>query len=741
MATLGSLVVSLEANIAKFESDLGRAAATAERAMSRIAEAAGAAGTALGALAGLWSVDKIITFGESLITSTASLAILSKQTGLSVEALSAMRQIAAETGTNIDDVAHSIDILEKNAAAAVSGNTKMESQFKSLGLSAGDLAKGLQKPDELLLTVAQKLASFTDDGNKTAIMMQLLGRSGAQSAAFMAELARQGYESANVTKQQAQAANDYVTSLARLNEQIETVARNSVISILPTLTKIIPGIQLVTVQLVYWFNVAWINIEYGFKSLISRMNSFLLEFVQNTLTNIGKLHLIVVSDVAKVEAALIAYGRSGSNTPADKAAALAAQKAALDAAYDDFVKATTGKVELTSPKATLHPPPNSGAIKQSLDATIKIINDAIKLEEQAYAEGGKELDHQYAENLLSLADYSTQKAKLLEDTFATTQALYLAEENAIKGYLPYLKTQAEQEAALGKIRAIEDQAAADRLKHDQEKLTLTEQLQRASQAYAAAILGVDERYAKLIGDTDTLARLQIQQQDATLRATLAINGQTDALAKLDAIEADLILRAQKDPLSGIKIALADYSKAAQDVAKSTQAATTQMLNNLTDALTKFVTTGKLDFKSMIDSFLADIARLEIQQSITGPLASWLGTLFGGGGGAAAGAGADAYTGSLVDAGAFASGGSFVVGGGPGVDTNLIKFRATAGERVTITPSGQGTASSPHLVYAPTINVDSRADRSQILADVARINQKGNQDLVEMLRRYNPGLRT
>lgn len=740
MATLGSLVVQLEANIAKFESDLGKAAASAEKAMSRIAEAAGAAGTALGALAGLWSVDKIISFGESLITSTASLAILSKQTGLSVEALSAMRQVAAETGTNIDDVAHSVDILERNAAQAIAGNKKMEQGFLELGLGASELTKGLQHPDQLLLQVAQKFAQFRDDGNKTALMMTLLGRSGAQASAFLAELAAKGYENANVTKAQALAANEYVTSLTRLNEQIETVARNSVISIIPTLTKIIPGIQLVTVQIVYWFNVAWIEIEYGFRSLVSKMNSVLLELVQNTLSNIGKLHLIVISDVAKVEAALIAYGRSGSNNSADKAAALAAQKAALDAAYADFVKATSGSVQLTSPKTPLIPAPNLEGLKKALESTVKTITDAIKLEEQAYAIGGKDLDHQYAENLVSLADYSAAKVKLLDDTFETTQALYTAEINAIRAYLPYLKTQQEQEAALGKIRDASDQAAANRLKRDQEKLALTEQLQRASETFAKSLLSVEERYAKLNGDTDTLARLQIAQQDATLRATLAINGQVDALKKLDAIEADLILRAQKDPLSGIKVALSDYAKLAQDVAKNTQAATTQMLTNLTDALVKFVQTGKLDFRSLIDSMLADIARLEIQQSITGPLASWLGSLFAGGGGAA-GAGADAYTGSLVEAGAYASGGSFVVGGGPGVDTNLIKFRATAGERVTITPSGQGTSSSPQLVYAPVYNVDARADRAQLLADMAKMNQKGNQDLIAMLRRYNPGLRT
>ena len=43
-----------------------------------------------------------------------------------------------------------------------------------------------------------------------------------------------------------------------------------------------------------------------------------------------------------------------------------------------------------------------------------------------------------------------------------------------------------------------------------------------------------------------------------------------------------------------------------------------------DALVNFVTKGKMDFSSFVDSVIADLARAQIRQSITGPLASAFG---------------------------------------------------------------------------------------------------------------------
>ena len=64
-------------------------------------------------------------------------------------------------------------------------------------------------------------------------------------------------------------------------------------------------------------------------------------------------------------------------------------------------------------------------------------------------------------------------------------------------------------------------------------------------------------------------------------------------------------------------------------------------------------------------------------------------------------------------GGFQHGGSFTVGGQPGADANLVAFKATRGERVSITPAGQSSTTnndnSQSLLQGANINIHSGLD--------------------------------
>ncbi len=70
-------------------------------------------------------------------------------------------------------------------------------------------------------------------------------------------------------------------------------------------------------------------------------------------------------------------------------------------------------------------------------------------------------------------------------------------------------------------------------------------------------------------------------------------------------------------------ALNEYAESASDVAKNIETVFTNTFNNLEDALVEFVTTGKASFSDLVNSILADLARLTIRQTITAPLATAL----------------------------------------------------------------------------------------------------------------------
>ena len=144
-------------------------------------------------------------------------------------------------------------------------------------------------------------------------------------------------------------------------------------------------------------------------------------------------------------------------------------------------------------------------------------------------------------------------------------------------------------------------------------------------------------------------------------------GATEALAAIDAIVERQRLLATDDPLAGIRVGLDQISTQIPSVAEQIADVTTTAFGGMEDALADFVTTGKLDFSSLVDSILADIARIAVRQAIIGPISAALSGLFGGGSG-----------GSSVFSGG-ASGGLVRGPGGPRSDS--VVARLSAGEFV------------------------------------------------------------
>lgn len=178
-----------------------------------------------------------------------------------------------------------------------------------------------------------------------------------------------------------------------------------------------------------------------------------------------------------------------------------------------------------------------------------------------------------------------------------------------------------------------------------------QRIQRAAEQSLSNIEANDETIRQLklemqfVGGTqlamDALARAR--EQDAIAekeRQALAVG--YPATANLLRREADQLreiaeLRRQQREMpvsfdwtegarSGLKVYLDDI----KDANRQIEDVTVKAFNSATDALADFVATGKLDFSSLADSIVADLARIAIQQGITGPLAQMMGGWFGGG---------------------------------------------------------------------------------------------------------------
>jgi lambda family phage tail tape measure protein len=83
------------------------------------------------------------------------------------------------------------------------------------------------------------------------------------------------------------------------------------------------------------------------------------------------------------------------------------------------------------------------------------------------------------------------------------------------------------------------------------------------------------------------------------------------------------LQSSKHWEDGLKRGFRDVLNEAEDMASQTERLVKNAFKGMEDALVEFVTTGKLDFKSLADSIIADLVRIQIRQSITQPLANAL----------------------------------------------------------------------------------------------------------------------
>ncbi len=156
-----------------------------------------------------------------------------------------------------------------------------------------------------------------------------------------------------------------------------------------------------------------------------------------------------------------------------------------------------------------------------------------------------------------------------------------------------------------------------------------------------------------------------------------------------------------------------------------------------DALADFITTGKVDFKSLINSILSDITKLAIS-NLQGGLfggggksgGGLLGGLFGGGGGLGG------LFGGIGKLFGFQHGGGFQVAGLPGSDNNIMSIngdpvgRVSRGEQVTITPRGDSGARPVQVIMnIQTPDAESfRRSEGQIIARAqAALSRQGRRN--------------
>jgi len=193
MATAGSIVVDLLMKTGSFVTDTQRAEKSMkglERTAAGVSKGIVAGFTAVGsvvggAIAAIASVDAAIAGLTNAINAADRIDELSARFSISTETLSGWGYAAKMTGSDLESLVGIIPKFSKNIADASKAGSEADKTFKALGISVKDQAGNLRSFEDLLPEVQNRFAGISNETTKTALAMQLFGKSGAEFLEFL----------------------------------------------------------------------------------------------------------------------------------------------------------------------------------------------------------------------------------------------------------------------------------------------------------------------------------------------------------------------------------------------------------------------------------------------------------------------------------------------------------------------------------------------------------------------------
>lgn len=311
MANIARLGVVLGLNTADFQAGIKTAMQSLEKlekALPRIGLAAAAAGTGL-ALLIKQSINELDRLDE-----------VSQMLGTTVESLSSLGKAAKIEGMNIEELSSSIVKLTRNISEAQTGSESAAYAFKAMGLNPNTF----KNSEDALLQISDAFAGYKDGINKTALAVELFGKSGAgmipflnQGSAAIQTIRNELDSFGNASTKAATEAAEFNDRMTKMGIVVSTMFQKFVSELLPVLNNFTESlyntytnsellrkdiIKLVAVDAVRWAENLAIGLAHVLDSAI---------FVARAVLAIGSSFRVVYNDVLLVAKALEVFTPKG----------------------------------------------------------------------------------------------------------------------------------------------------------------------------------------------------------------------------------------------------------------------------------------------------------------------------------------------------------------------------------------------------------------------------------------------
>jgi phage-related minor tail protein len=700
MADIGSLVVKLAAETADFREDLGKSARLLEKhadgmrsSLERVAEVAK---TTFAIAVGVESVGALKELIAHTLETVAALQDFAEQTGASAVALSGFAPVATISGVAMEQISVGLTKLSKGLAG-VDDETKGASQALAyLGIKAKDSGGNLRDPAEVMNEIALKLSDFEDGAGKTAIALELFGKSGATLLPFLKDLAANQDLNIRMTQAEIESAEQASKALGRMKAEHNFVAQTIVTAALPAMEELVGQLKEVVLgthnsaeamvrlrddgTLKEWAQDAAVglaNVIDAMRGLIQMVKSVIGSFeavwadmeLLGTFIAGGKgLNPFSDENQATLKAALekrnaIVEKANQNYVDLWKMPLLSdAVKSRFDAINKGEAEATGGakpKLNYNSATGAL----TAGAMAQ-IESDIKKLQGLTDVESGILKDRQKIIDLYESQGYISFKEASEARLNAQQDFTDKLGDLYGQEETILKrGLATVAKTTQDKLKLQDKLSEIT--LRREKLERDAQQSNLEREIKLPGEtlkdiqeqvARSQNQLRATEEQIKVLKDSGAISEVESLKRLSAARKSSADELADFAAKARELVEAapgndklaDSFKRIEEaarqaadgaqllgqrafelaDPGAGFSKALRTLGEETEQVGKQMEAVTTRAFNGMTDALTNFVMTGKLDFRTLATSIISDLIRIQIQRSITLPMANALGGMFG-----------------------------------------------------------------------------------------------------------------
>lgn len=264
MAALGRLVVSIALEYAQFtagvkksEQDALAFAKSVQDGMDKAGQATrdflgGVVTGALAAVASYQTVTAVIDGVKASIDRLDNISKAAARFGIAGEELERLAYAGELSDVSLDTLGTSVKKLSVNLLEAATGSKEQAQLFRAMNVEVKNADGSVRNAADVLGDLADVFAGLPDGATKTALAVQLLGKSGADMIPFLNggkkalqeagdEAVRFGLVTSNEAKKGAEAFNDNLTRLGKISEGVFSSLASQALPTLVSVTNSLVG--------------------------------------------------------------------------------------------------------------------------------------------------------------------------------------------------------------------------------------------------------------------------------------------------------------------------------------------------------------------------------------------------------------------------------------------------------------------------------------------------------------------